>query len=100
MTPLQQKLEDLNLATMSHHLDQTLANAGTRNLSAAQVLEALLDLELEARQQRSIERRFKLSRLQAKHSIDTFHFNHHKSRFQLKNRILPLFHLNFVRHAP
>src|SRR5947208_10477719 len=99
MTPLQQKLEDLNLATMSHHLDQTLANAGAKNLSIAQALEALLDLELEARSQRSIERRFKLSRLQAKHSIDTFHFHHHKSRLQLKNRILRLLDLDFVRQG-
>ena len=36
-------------------------------------LEALLDCELEARHQRSIERRFKLSRLQSKPSIDSFH---------------------------
>src|ERR1051325_10290384 len=99
MISLQQKLEQLNLATMSHHLDQTLANAGSKNLSIAQVLEALLDLELEARSQRSIERRFKLSRLQAKHSIDTFHFHHHKSRTQLKTRILRLLDLDFVRHG-
>lgn len=84
---------------MSHHLDQTLANAGAKNLSIAQALEALLDLELEARSQRSIERRFKLSRLQAKHSIDTFHFHHHKSRLQLKNRILRLLDLDFVRQG-
>src|SRR5215831_13984378 len=99
MIPLQQKLEQLHLMTMSHQLDQTLANASSKNLSLAQALEALLDLELETRQQRSIDRRFKLSRLQAKHSIDSFQFNHHKSRLQLKTRILRLLDLDFVRNG-
>ena len=57
MTSLQQKLLQLNLATMSLHLDQTLIDATAKNLSLAQTLEALLDRELEDRQQRSIERR-------------------------------------------
>src|SRR5499433_2525942 len=94
MTPLQQKLEQLNLITMSHHLHQMLAEATTKNLSLAQTLEALIDREIESRQQRSIERRFKLSRLQTKPSIDSFHFNHHKSRSQIKTRILRLLDLD------
>jgi DNA replication protein DnaC len=96
MTPLQQKLEQLNLTTMSHHLDQLLAEATTKNLSLAQTLEALIDREIENRYQRSIERRFKLSRLQTKPSIDSFHFHHHKSRAQLKTRILRLLDLDFL----
>src|SRR5260370_18764847 len=75
MTLLQQKLNQLNLATMSLHLDQTLTDATARNLSLVQTLEALLDRELEARHQRSIERPFTLSRLQSNPSIDTFPFN-------------------------
>jgi hypothetical protein len=65
---------------MSHQLDQTITDATGRNLSFPQTLEALADLELEARNARSIERRFRLSRLQAQHSIDSFNFKHHKSR--------------------
>jgi hypothetical protein len=42
----------------------------------------LADIELEAKQCRAIERRFKSSRLQAQPSIDAFHFHHHKSRVQ------------------
>ena len=84
---------------MSLLLDQTLTDATARNLSLAQTLEALLDRELEARHQRSIERRFKLSRLQSKPSIDSFHFNHHKSRLQLKTRILRLLDLDFLRNG-
>jgi DNA replication protein DnaC len=99
MTPLQQKLEQLNLTTMSQHLDQMLAEATAKNLSLTQTLEALIDRELENRYQRSIERRFKLSRLQTKPSIDSFHFNHHKSRSQLKTRILRLLDLDFLRQG-
>src|SRR6267378_3256957 len=69
MTSLQQKLNQLNLATMSLHLDQMVTDATTKNLSLAQTLESLVDRELEARHQRSIERRFKLSRLHSMPSI-------------------------------
>jgi DNA replication protein DnaC len=60
-------------------------------------LESLVDLELEARNARSIERRFRLSRLQAQHSIDSFNFKHHKSRAELKTRILRLLDLDFLQ---
>jgi len=76
-----------------------LAEAAAKNLSLAQTLETLIDREIESRYQRSVERRFKLSRLQTKPSIDSFHFNHHKSRLQLKTRILRLLDLDFLRHG-
>jgi len=81
---------------MSRQLDQTISDAGANNLSFAQALESLTDLELESRNSRSIERRFHLSRLHAQHSIDSFHFKHHKSRMELKNRILRLLDLDFL----
>jgi DNA replication protein DnaC len=99
MTPLQQKLEQLNLTTLSHHLEPMLTEATAKNLSLTQTLETLLDCEIESRYQRSIERRFKLSRLQTKPSIDSFHFHHHKSRAQLKTRILRLLDLDFLHHG-
>jgi DNA replication protein DnaC len=99
MTVLQQKLDQLNLPTMSQQLEPTLTEATARNLSVAQTLEALVDRELEARSQRTVERRFKLSRLHAKPSIDSFQFNHHKSRLQLKNRILRLLDLDFIHNG-
>jgi DNA replication protein DnaC len=82
---------------MSHQLDQTISDAASRNLSFPQTLESLADLELEARNARSIERRFRLSRLQAQHSIDSFNFKHHKSRAELKTRILRLLDLDFLQ---
>jgi DNA replication protein DnaC len=81
---------------MSRQLDQMIADAGTKNISFAQALESLADMELESRNRRAIERRFRCSRLQAQHSIDSFHFKHHKSRMELKNRILRLLDLEFL----
>ena len=63
MNPLQQKLNQLSLTTMSQNLDQILSNAAAKNLSLAAALESLADRELEARNGRSIERRFRFSRL-------------------------------------
>jgi len=96
MTTLPQKLEQLSLTTMSRHLDQTITDAAANNISFATTLERLADLELEARRRRSIERRVKMSRLQAQHSIDSFHFAHHKSRQQARLRILKLLDLDFL----
>jgi DNA replication protein DnaC len=81
---------------MSRQLDQMIADAAAKNLSVAQALESLTDLELESRNNRSIERRFRLSRLHAKESIASFHFKHHKSRMELKNRILRMMDLEFL----
>jgi len=82
---------------MSQQLEKTLAEAATRNLSLAATLEALADLELEARRQRAIQRRFRLSRLPTQLSIDSFDFHHHKSRLQIKNRVLRLLDLDFLQ---
>jgi DNA replication protein DnaC len=99
MTSLLQKLAQLNLPAMSRQLEATLSEAANRNLTAAATLEWLADLELESRQERAIERRFKNSRLQAQASIDAFHFQHHKTRQQHKNRILRLLDLTFLERG-
>jgi DNA replication protein DnaC len=84
VTSLERKLNQLSLTTMSQRLDQIVSDAGARNLSLVQALESLADAELEARNGRSIERRFRLSRLHARYSIDSFHFKHHKTRMELE----------------
>lgn len=81
---------------MSRQLDQTVAEAASKNLGFAQALENLVDLELEARNGRAVERRFRMSRLHAQPSIDSFHFKHHKSRQEARNRILRLLDLEFL----
>ena len=82
---------------MSKQLDQMIADAATKNLGFAQALETLADLELDSRNGRAIERRFRMSRLHAQHSIDSFHFKHHKSRMEAKNRIVRLLDLEFLQ---
>ena len=84
MLPLEQKLQQLNLKAMSRQIETTIAEAAAKNLSVAATIEWLADLELEARQARAIERRFKCSHLQAQPSIDGFHFHHHKSRVKTR----------------
>jgi DNA replication protein DnaC len=81
---------------MSRQVETTLTEAAAKNLSVAATLEWLLDMELETRKQRAIDRRFKCSRLQAQPSIDAFHFQHHKTRQQAKPRILRLLDLDFL----
>ena len=96
MTELVHKLEQLQLTSISQELDHVLADAASRNLSHAETIEWLTDIELEGRKMRSIERRFRLSKLQAKMGIESFDFNHHKSRTQIKNKILRLLDLDFL----
>ena len=99
MTELARKLEQLQLTTISHELDHVLADAASRNLSHQETIGWLADIELEGRRTRSIERRFRLSKLQAKLGIESFDFNHHKSRMQAKNRILRLLDLDFLNQG-
>jgi hypothetical protein len=81
---------------MSRSVETTLTDAAAKNLSVSATLEWLADMELEARKQRAIERRYKCSRLQAQPSIDAFQFQHHKTRQQAKSRILRLLDLEFL----
>jgi len=81
---------------MSQQLEKILTEAASKNLTVAATLEWLIDMELEARRNRAVDRRFKCSRLQVQLSIDTFHFQHHKSRLQNKTRILRLLDLSFL----
>jgi DNA replication protein DnaC len=99
MTALEQKLLQLSLHAMSRQAEQTIAEAAARNMSTSATLEWLADMELEARQGRAIARRLKSSRLQSQPTIDAFHFYHHKSRIQAKNRILRLLDLTFLQQG-
>jgi DNA replication protein DnaC len=85
MNSLQQKLQQLRLSEISRQLEPFLAAAALKNFSLTEALEALIDLELESRHASSVQRRFKLSRLRAQYSIDSFLFSHHKSRMAAKN---------------
>jgi DNA replication protein DnaC len=84
---------------MLRHLEQTITEGAAANLSVPATLERLVDLELESRRCRSIERHVKMSRLHTQQSIDAFQFNYHKSRQQAKTRILKLLDLDFLRQG-
>ena len=96
MNDLVHKLEQLQLTGIIQELDHVLTDAAAKNLSHAETIEWLADIELDGRRKRSIERRFRLSKLQAKMGIESFDFNHHKSRMQIKNKILRLLDLDFI----
>ena len=93
---LEEKLTQLHLTIMAQKLEAMTQEAAKENLSFLAALERLADLELEARHGRAIERRFRLSRLQTQLSIDSFDFHHHKSRLQIKSRVLRLLDLDFL----
>src|SRR5215831_1470487 len=56
VTTLHQKLNQLSLTCMARQLDQTIAEAASKNRSFADTLESLVDCELQSRDSRSVER--------------------------------------------
>ena len=84
---------------MAQKLETMTQEAANQNLSFAAALERLADLELEARHGHAIERRFKFSRLPAQPTLDQFQFTHHKSRQQVKSRLLHLLDLDFLQQG-
>lgn len=93
---LKDKLKNLRLSGMLHHLDTTLEQATTKNLDVLGALHLLADIEIEQRWQRAILQRWRGSGLKEKLTMDQFDFDHHRSRKDQKNRILQLLHLDFV----
>jgi len=97
MTALYDKLTALSLDFMAKELDGALADAANRNLSHSDMLDRLLDFEFDGRQLRSIQRRFRLSKLNCQHDIADFDFDYDKSRRQLKSKITRLLDLDFIK---
>ena len=91
---MRKELNQLSLTTMSSQLDQIVADAAARNLSLVQALEFLADSELETRNGRSIERRFRSHVFMP--AAPSTAFKHDKSRMELKTRILRLMDLEFL----
>jgi len=99
MTDLSDKLTALNLDFMAKELEPVISDAASKNLSHSDMLERLADLEIDGRQERSIARRFRLSKLRCQYDIADFDFEHDKSRRQLKAKILRLLDLDFIRQG-
>ena len=88
LTELARKLEQLQLTTISQELDHVLADAASRNLSHQDTIGWLADIELEGRKKRSIERRFRLSKLQAKLGIESFDFRGQQAVYRVADTCL------------
>jgi DNA replication protein DnaC len=99
MKSLVDKLDQLKLTTMSQQLEAVVRQAEQRNLSVPESLLRLVEMELEARQIRSVERRFRQSRLQDRFSLDSFDFQHHASRKKIRSRLLRLLDLDFIEEG-
>lgn len=99
MKQLLEKLDRLKLTTISQQLETVMSEAEKRNLSMSDTLDRLVDLEVEARQIRSVESRFRQSRLQNRMTLDSFDFNHHPSRKKIRSRLLRLMDLDFVEEG-
>lgn len=97
MSTLIDKFNELKLTTCAKDYDTVLREATEKNLSFSDTLQWILDLEIEARKERSMQRCFRLSRLREQHTIDEFNFKHHKSRMEQKNKILSLMDLDFIQ---
>ena len=89
-------LKDLKLSVMAANLPSVIGEATRSNHSILHTFKLLLEFEREARWKNSIDRRFLLSRLTEKVTIDQFDFLHHESRQQQKNAILGLLSLDFI----
>jgi DNA replication protein DnaC len=91
-----EKLKALHMKPAAGYLAQILERAQMQNLSPLMAIEALVDIECEARQRNRIHQRFKQSRLLEKPTIDQFDFNFHISRKKQKTKILDLMDMNFI----
>jgi DNA replication protein DnaC len=89
-------LKGLKLSVMATNLPTVIDEASRSNHNVLHTLKLLLELEREARWKNGIDRRFLLSRLTEKITIDQFDFQHHESRQQQKNAILGLLSLDFI----
>jgi len=89
-------LKGLKLSVMATNLPTVIEEASRSNHNVLHTIKLLLELERESRWKNSIDRRFLLSRLTEKVTIDQFDFTHHESRQQQKNVILGLLSLDFI----
>ncbi len=70
--------------------------ASEKNWPIEKVLTHLLELEMDRRNKNRIDLRFKQSKLNEKITIDQFNFDFHKSRKDLKNRLINLTQISFI----
>ena len=89
-------MNQLALKTAAGELENSMKLAQINNWSHGQWLEHLLNLELEAKDQRCTALRLKQAKLPEIQTIDQFQFEFHASRNKQKAGILQLMDLDFV----
>ncbi|MHC4842016.1 MAG: IS21-like element helper ATPase IstB [Planctomycetota bacterium] len=96
-TALQSKLQTLNLTWIRQNLDEEVAEAIRKKRQPNELLERLVDGELAARRDRSIERRLRHAKLPSQPTLATYDF-HHPKRINA-DQVRHLFSLQFMRNA-
>ncbi len=94
---VQQKLRAYRISGMAQALPGRLIQARARDDDYLEFLDALLDDEMDKRRNTLVERRFKLSRMPARQTIDEFDFGFNPTI--PKRRILELASTRFVAQA-
>ncbi len=94
---VQQKLRAYRISGMAQALPGRLIQARARDDDYLEFLDALLDDEMDKRRNTLVERRFKLSRMPARQTIDEFDFGFNPTI--PKRRILELSSTRFVAQA-
>jgi len=96
MDEIKQKMMKLRLKTMKDEVETVFEEAKKKNYGFTEILNWLMDIEIEARWQRSTANRFRQSRLDEKLTMNLFDFHHHPSRKKIKTALLGLLDLNFI----
>lgn len=91
---VKQKLRDFRVSGMAQALPARLDQARTEGCDYLELLERLLDDELDKRRSTLLERRFKASKMPARHTFDQFDFDFNPSI--PRRRIMELSTTRFV----
>lgn len=95
---LKEILLALRLKAMAQAIDSVMEQAAKKNTTHAETIRILAEIEINDRRQNAIAQRFRHSRLFEKLTIDQFDFDHHKSRKEIKTKILNLMDLGFIKN--
>lgn len=94
MNTLTDNLNYLKLTHIPHILEEYITQADQRQLSKIDFLQELIQAEVDAKQERAIERRIKAARFPYVKTLDTYQFHHPNSINA--DQVKHLFRLNFL----
>ena len=94
---IQHALATLNLRWIQEHLDEEIAEAARKQRTPYELIERLLEGELQTREGRSIERRFRHAKLPGRPTLQAYDF-HWPASINV-DLVRHLFSLEFMRNA-